>query len=458
MEGTFPPQSAPTERGVFRSVLRIGLPVAGTQFAFMLLGVVDTALLGHRSELELAASAIANMWNWAFLSLALGLVLGAEPFISQAVGRKDSEGVGLGLQHAIVTALLASVPTSVLLLFTEPALLLLGQAPEVARLAAEYNWIRIPSVPAFLVFVALRIFLQGLSLTSPALYVATIANVLNFGCGAALIFGYGPIPALGLRGAAIAATVTSVLLPLLLWAWIRTTNLDRDYRRPWDRKSVALGGLMKVFGIGGPMALQTSIEAWGFVIALMLAGWLGTSELSAHQISMNVAALAFMIPLGIAIGGATSVGHAIGAQDRERARGALRASFALAALWSLVATPSLYLGRNYIAAAFTSDENLRKSVATLVLFVAGFQFIDCAQAVGAGVLRGMGKPFGPAVLNFLGFALGLPLAYFLGRTTELGVIAVWIGLTFRMLLVSTGVTIWAHWMAKRPLSELTVKH
>lgn len=448
--------SRSSEGSVSNRVLRIGLPVAGTQFAFMLLGVVDTALLGHSSRVELAASAIGNMWSWAFLSLGLGLVLGAEPFISQAFGRQDAEGVSLGLERALVVALLASIPTSLALLFTEPALLLFGQEPAVARAAALYNILRIPSVPAFLSSIALRLFLQGLALTSPALYVALVANVVNLGLGATLIFGAGPIPALGLAGAALAATITSVSLPLLLFAWIRVQRLDAPYRRRWSRQSFEWAGLRPVLRLGGPMAAQTAIEAWEFVIAMMLAGWLGVGELSAHQIAMNVAALAFMIPLGIAIGGATSVGHRIGAGDSEGARGAVRASFALALGWSVVATPLLYFGRGTIASLFTSDPAVARSVESLLLFVAGYQCIDAAQAVGAGILRGMGKPSAPAVLNFVGFAIGLPLAILLGRGTNLGVLAIWIALSFRLFVVSAGVTAWVLLTARRPLAELRV--
>lgn len=431
--------------------------MAGTQFAFMLLGVVDTALLGRASPLELAASAIANMWSWAFLSLGLGLVLGAEPFISQSFGRQDAEGVALGLERAVVVALLASVPISVLLLFTEAALLWLGQDPEVAHAAAVYNLLRLPSIPAFLVFIALRLFLQGLALTSPALLVALVANVVNLALGAALIFGFGPIPALGLRGAAIAATLTSVSLPVLLFGWIRWKRLDAPYRRPWSRKSFEWRGLRTVLRLGGPMAAQTAIEAWGFVLAMMLAGWLGVGGLSAHQIGMNIAALAFMIPLGIAIGGATSVGHRVGASDPEGVREAVRTSFALALGWSLVASPFLYVGRGMIARLFTTDAEVARNVESLLVFVAGYQCIDAAQAVGAGILRGMGRPSAPAVLNFVGFAVGLPLAYFLARSTDLGVTAIWIALLLRLVIVSAGVTVWVLWTARRPLSELQVR-
>lgn len=452
------PEQAPERRASseFGTILRIGLPVAGTQFAFMAIGVVDTALLGHLDELSLAASAIGNIWNWGFLSLSLGLVLGADPFISQAFGRADHEGVALGLQRALLVALLASLPTCVAMLFTEPALLALGQPGDVARAAADYNLYKLPATPSFLCFVALRLYLQGRGKTVPALWVALFANVLNLFLGWALIFGRAGLPALGLTGAAIGAGLTSMSLPLLLVLWMRVTRLQQGNTRPWDARSFSPRGIAQILRMGVPISLQSAIEAWGFVVAMVMAGWMGKEELGSHQIGMNIAALAFMVPTGIAIGGSTRVGNHIGAKNPDGARASLRLALRLALSWSLIATPLLYFSRYAIGRTFSSDPQIIENVATLICFVALFQPLDAAHAVGAGVLRGMGRPNAAALMNFLGFAFGLPFAYFWGVHGGAGILAIWQALTLRLVFVTCGVVFWAQRTAKLPLEQLAV--
>lgn len=444
-------------RGEFWSILRVGLPVAATQFAFMLIGVVDTALLGHSSDVALAASAIANMWNWGFLSLSVGLVLGADPFISQAFGRGDRAGVALSSQRALVMATLASIPACLASAFTEPALLFVGQPADVAHAAGVYNLWRLPSTPAFLVFVAQRIYLQGRGHAAPAMWIAIVANVQNLVLGWALIFGKLGFPALGLVGAAGAATLTSLALPVYLALWMRISGARRDFERAWDRRSFSWAGLLQVLRMGLPMSLHSAIEAWGFVIAMLIAGKLGTAETGAHQIGMNLTALAFMVPLGIAIGASARVGNLIGARDHAGARRTLALSLRLALLWSVVAAPLFYVFGSEIGSVFSSDPAIVATVAGLSIYVALFQPFDAIHAVSAGVLRGMGRPGAAALMNFLGFALGLPLAYVWGVLYGEGISAIWQALSLRLLFVSLGVGFWALRTSRLPLDQLAVE-
>src|SRR5688572_15515317 len=162
-------------RAELKIVSRLSVPVVLSQLGLMAMGVVDTLMVSRLGVMELGASALGNAWQWTWMSLGVGLVMGIDPLISQAHGRGDGASTALALQRGIVLGLVASVPIMLCLVLTEPGLVLLGQDPEVARVAGRYNLYKLPTVPCFLIYSALRQYLQGRTLMAPATWVIWIA-------------------------------------------------------------------------------------------------------------------------------------------------------------------------------------------------------------------------------------------------------------------------------------------
>jgi MATE family multidrug resistance protein len=452
------PSSRPSLGEELRAVLRLGLPVAGTQVAFMLIGVVDTMMLGRVDALSLAAGGIGNMWHWAWLSVGLGLVLGMDPIISQGFGRGDRNAVAVGVQRGLVVALLASVPVVIAQAATGPSLAFLGQPAEVADAAQRYNLARLPAVPGFLCFTALRVYLQGRGIVLPPLGVAFVANGVNAFLCWVLIFGKLGAPALGIVGAGIASSVTFLFMLVALALWIRVRALGAEYWRPWDGESFSQRGLLQIVRLGLPVGVQTGLEVWAFSLAMVMAGWLGVSELASHQIVLNLAALSFMVPLGVSIGAATRVGNLIGAEDLPAARRALWLSQGLGAGWALLAGSLFVLFKDSLPKLFTEDVAVVNAAAAILPFVAAFQLFDASQAVGGGGLRGMGRPHASALINLIGFYVcALPLGYLLAFRLHQGLSGIWAALLVGLGLVAGGLLFWTHRTSHRPLSELTVR-
>ena len=188
----------------------------------------------------------------------------------------------------------------------------------------RYLLARLPGLPGFLVFIALRQYLAGRTLTRPAMWVIFVSNALNVFLNWVLIFGKLGFPALGLVGAGLATALTNLLLPLMLWIWIRSFRLHEGAWRSWDRRSVDLHGLGRFVRLGWPVGLHMFLEANAFGVAMLMVGWLGIVELGAHQIVINMASLTYMVPLGLSIGAAARVGNLIGARDPLRVRVACR--------------------------------------------------------------------------------------------------------------------------------------
>jgi MATE family multidrug resistance protein len=293
---------------------------------------------------------------------------------------------------------------------------------------------------------------------APATWLIYAANVLNALLAWALAFGHLGAPALGMDGAALAGTLTLIALALGLWGMVRALGLTRGARRPWDRASFAWAGIAEVLRIGVPVGVQLWLEAFAFTFAAFMVGWIGVDAVGAHQISINLASLTFMVPLGISMGASARVGNLIGARDAAGMRRAVWVALAAGAGVMTFSALSFTLLRAELPRLYTSEAALI-AVAAQILPLAGmFQLSDGTQVVAGGVLRGMGRPHAAAVVNLLGYyALALPLGYVLAFDRELGLRGIWIGLTVGLLVVSAALLYWVRRTARRPLAELSVE-
>jgi MATE family multidrug resistance protein len=436
-------------------IARLSGPVALSQLGMMTMGAVETLVVGHLGALELAASALGNVWEWTWLCLGLGLVMGIDPLISQAHGRGDGPGAALALQRGIVLGVLASVPICLALALTEDGLKLLGQDPSVAALAGRYNLYKLPTAPCFLVYAALRQYLQGRTLVLPVTVVSWTGNLVHGLLCWLLVFGAQGLPALGIVGAAIAESLTFLLLVIGLSLAIVGFRLHRGAWRSWRRDSFAWYGLAQTARLGAPIGMQIAFEAWAFSIATFMAGWLGRDAVGSHQIVLNLAALAFMVPLGVSQGAATRVGNLIGAGDAEGLRSAVSAALVLGAAVMVPPVLIFTLFGRELPSLYSSDPSVVRAASQILPIAAAFQLCDGAQVVAGGILRGMGRPDAGAALSLVGYyMLALPLGYVAAFVWGHGLVGIWGGLALGLTVVAFALMILVRRAAKHPLIAL----
>jgi MATE family multidrug resistance protein len=188
-----------------------------------------------------------------------------------------------------------------------------------------------------------------------------------------------------------------------------------------------------------------------------MAGWIDVNAIGSHQIVLNMAALAFMVPLGISMGAATRVGNLIGQGDHAGMRRAVKASLILGASVMSVSALLFTCLRQELPRLYTDDLALIPLAAKILPLAGAFQLADGTQVVAGGVLRGMGRPQAAAALNLIGYyVFALPLAYLLGFQLQLGLRGVWIALAFGLLGIAGSLLFWVRRTARRPLAELQV--
>ncbi len=427
----------PPLRSEVRRLLGLALPVVAAQVGFMLQGVVDTIMVGRLSTDALAAASMANVWVHGTWLLGNGILMGMDPLVAKAHGAGRGADCGLVLQRALVLSLLLVVPMAGLWLVTGPFLAATGQAPRLVDDAHRYAVVQIPSLPFAFAFVALRQYLQGREIMRPAMWVMAGANLFNVVANWALIFGHLGSPPLGLFGAGIATALSRVVMFVLLAALVLGFDLHQGAWTPWTRQALSRAGLRGMLALGLPVGVQMGLEIWAFSGATLFAGWLGAEALAAHTVALNLAALAFMVPLGISQGAATRVGNLLGAHKPQEAQRAAWVAMSLGAGVMAASGTLFVLLRGALPRIYTEDPGVVAAAAAILPIAAAFAIFDGAQVVGCGVLRGMGNTRPAAVYNLLAYwVVGLPLGLVLAFRVGVGLGGIWWGLALGLALVA----------------------
>jgi len=429
-------------RTEIRALLALAVPAAATQLSTMLMGFVDTVLLGHVGVAELAAASIANVWIHGTLFFAMGVIIGIDPLIAQAHGRGDAAATGLAAQRGLVIAMALSVPVALAWYFTEAVLLAVSQDPQLAHNAQVFARIQIPSIPFFLAYSTLRQYLQCRGIVRPAMWVILVANVFNGLFAWALIFGHLGFPALGLWGAGLATSMTRGFCFFGL-AWLMRYLALHVGAWPKPSREIFDGeAFRRILGLGFPVAIHFSLEIWAFSGAALMAGWLGAVPLAAHTIALNLASLSFMLPLGISQGAVTRVGNLLGARRPHDAERAAWVAIAFGASVMALCGAGFLILRHTLPELYTTDMAVIAVAGSVLPIAAAFQVFDGTQVVCCGVLRGMGRTRPAAWFNFLGYwMLGLPIGGWLAFRMGWGLHGIWWGLCFGLFVVASSLVL-----------------
>ncbi len=418
-----------------RGVVSLATPVVVVQLGMMMMSTVDTMMLGRVSANVLAAGALGASVSFGIGMLPMGMLMALDPLVAQAFGANDARGVATHFKRGLVSACALSIPVILIMMDLEPILRMLGQQPQIIEPATGYIRAMIPGMPAFLLFVVVRQTMQAMSIIRTSVYAIVFSNLINVVANYGLIFGHLGLPRLEAVGAGVASSVSrwTMLLSLVV--------LERKRLRAlWPaRRFRALRwvGYRQLLVIGIPIGFQMSLEMWLFMTVALLMGQLGAQELAAHQIALNLAAVSFMVPLGVAGAASTRVGNAVGRGDMSGARRAALVCLVVGGGVMSISALTFALAPHALARLYSDVPKVVGLAATLLPVAALFQVFDGLQVVGAGVLRGAGDTRVPAIIAFIGYwLLGLPLAYMAAFFFDRGPQGLWWGLTAGLMSVA----------------------
>ena len=425
------PPAARAAPSAMRELVDLAAPVIGLNVLNVTATLVDTVMVGHLQEGETALTALGFAGQITFMMIvaSMGLTVGTVALIARAHGGGDRARVDHLLHQSVqLTVLLGVVAGALGYAAMRPILRVLSAPPHVLEAAVSYLApLMVGTVVVYLV-ILYGAALRGVGNTRLAFWVSLVINGCNVVFNAALIFGAGPLPPLGLEGAAYGTLAAHVIgLGLTLWLLRRGAEPSLTPRLRWEKIDRPLAA--EVLRVGAPAALDVSILNFSLFVIIGLLSRVDPLAVAAHGIGLRVQSLAFVPGLSISQATGALVGQSLGAANLGRVREIVRASGALACgvlsllgvLLMLFATPLL---RAFGAEPGTPLEELSRM--WMLLLAAGMPLVGAHFAFN-GLFQGSGQtPTGLRINAFTVFAFQIPLSFLLGPGLGYGAFGIWL--------------------------------
>jgi MATE family multidrug resistance protein len=412
-----------------RLTLRLALPLMIGQLSQMLLGVVDTLMVGHLGVTELAALTFVNSLFHVPFVFGIGLLTGISVMTSNSRGADDPAGARGSCRHGLYLATALGLGLFGISWWVSLRLDSFGQPPAVAERATLFFRILMASMIPALASIALKNHADALNRPWPPFWIFLGGVGLNVVLNWVMIHGKFGCPALGFEGAAWATLISRVAILVAMMVWLlRAKGLREWVPYRWFRRP-DFADLRRLLAVGFPASLQMGCEVAAFSLAGLIMGRFGSEAMAAHQIAITLAATAFMIPLGLSMALTVRIGEAHGAGEPGRLRPIVISGWLLAAGYSLLAAGIFLVFGKFLASLFISAPGVISLAASLLVIVGVFQLFDSLQVVSSAMLRGLRDARVPALMGFAAYWLvGLPVGAGLGFGLHLGAIGVWWGL------------------------------
>lgn len=426
-----------------RALLSLGLPMVGSNLAQIGLHVTDTVMMGWYSVPALAAVVLGASSFFIVFILGSGFGVAVMPLVASAVVARDDTEARRATRMGLWLSLIYAVLALPLFWFSGPIFLALGQKPETAATAQSFMRIAGFGMAPALVVMVLKSYLAAHERTQVVLWATLAGLVLNAALNWAFIFGHWGAPEMGAPGSALATVGTQVLTLVIITAYALLTPglrhhalLARFWRPDWP-------GFARVFRLGWPIGLTSLSEGGLFQASALMMGWIGTVQLAAHGIALELASITFMVHLGLSQAATVRVGRARGQGDLAALRtGALTATLLSAGLALLAAALFALFPDTLIGLYIRPGDPLAPQIlgfgTRLLLVAALFQLADAGQVMALGLLRGVQDtrvPMFMAAISYWG--IGIPASYLLAFPLGFGGIGLWLGLVLGLVSAAT---------------------
>lgn len=413
----------------YKRNMAVALPVMVTQAGQVLVQIADNVMVGHVGTAQLAGVSFANALFVIAMVTLIGFSQGLTPLVGQNIGQGRSEDAAGYLRSSVILNSIAYSAVFLVLLGVLALMPRMGQDPEVLVYARQYFSINMFSLIPMMFFFTSRFFAEGVGNTRYAMWITIIANLMNIVLNWMLIFGHCGLPALGVRGAALSTLISRIMTASVFVVILFTAKVFRQYTAMARNARISGGKIREILHLSLPIALSSMLEVTAFSFAAIMVGWMGKTELAAHQIANNLSQLSFLIATGVGAAATIRVSHQYGAGRYHETEMAGRASIHMALLYMCSCGVIFMSLRHILPYAYTSDNEVAQVASGLIVVLALFQIMDAVQLTSMSALRGLKDtkvPMCYAAIAYYGVAV--PAGYILGFTFRMGPSGVWCGL------------------------------
>ncbi|MDE1168633.1 MAG: NorM family multidrug efflux MATE transporter [Pseudomonas sp.] len=441
------------------ALLRLAGPLIASQLAHMLMVLTDTLMMAKISPQALAGGGLGAA-SYSFVSIfCLGVMAAVGTLVAIRQGAGDKVGAARLTQAGLWLAWIMALIAAVLLWNLSPILLTLGQTPENVANAAQFLLLLPLALPGYLSFMALRGFTSAIGRTTPIMVISLGGTVANYALNYTFIHGLFGVPKMGLVGIGLVTAIVANCMCLVLMLYIRRHPAYAPYpiRKGLLRPSSA--ALRELWRLGLPIGGTYAVEVGLFAFAALCMGTMGSTQLAAHQIALQIVSAAFMIPAGISYAVTMRIGKHYGGGNLLAARLAGRVGIGFGAVAMLAFAMLFWLAPNALVGLFLDQadpafHDVIQLAVSLLAIAAWFELFDGVQTIAMGAIRGF-KDAKTTFLVGLGcyWLIGAPAAWLLAFTFGGGAVGVWWGLALGLLCAAVSLTLAFEWRVKRLLAQ-----
>ena len=443
--------------------MALAWPLVLANLTTQAINATDVLLMGRLGATQLAAATLALNLTYTFNLFLLGLLIASSPLMATALGQRFNSvrDVRRTFRSGLWLIVVTLPPYWLVLWHVGDIMRALGQSEELASqgqiFLRAYMWCTAP----WLLFQLLRNFVSALERPRIVLWLSILGIPLNALVSWALIFGHFGLPALGLRGGGLGSTLTwTAMCSALVLVVVR----DRQFRRfhlfgrfwRFDRERT-----FAMAKLGWPIGLTMALEMGVFALAAYFMGWIGAPAVAAHAVALQLAALTFMVPLGLGQAATVRVGLALGRHDEAGMTRAGWTAWLLGVGFMGSMALLMWIFPRPLVTLFLEDVPQNAVVIGLavqfLLVAAAFQLVDGAQVIGAGMLRGLHDTRWPLLFALVGYwVVGLGIGVWLAFGRDWRGVGIWIGLASGLAAVAA--LMLARWVRRDRLGLTRVSH
>ena len=430
-------------RGELHATLALAWPLILANLTQQAIQATDVLLMGRLGASQLAAATLALNLTFTFNLLMLWLVIASSPMMATALGQRFNAVRDVRRTFRAGLWLIAAMlpPYWLVLWHVGDLMRLFGESAELARqgqtFLRAYMWCTAP----WLLFQLVRNFVSALERPRVVLWLSLGGIGLNALLSWSLIFGHFGLPALGLRGGGLGSTLTWLIM---CGALILVALTDRQFRRfhlfgHWWRLDAQR--IMAMIHLGWPIGVTMALEMGVFALAAYFMGWIGAPAVAAHAVALQLAALTFMVPLGLGQAATVRVGLALGRRDDAAIARAGWTAWVIGVGFMGTMALVMWSFPRELVTLFLKDVPANAVVIALAVsflrVAAAFQLVDGAQVIGAGMLRGLHDTRWPLLFALVGYwVVGLGIGAWLAFARDWKGVGIWVGLASGLAAVA----------------------
>jgi len=431
-----------TQGPIGRAILVLAVPMVLEMVMESVFAVCDVFFVSRLGAEAVATVGLTESMLTIIYSLAMGLAIGATAMVARRIGERDTEGASIAAVQSIMLAVVVALVLGVGGVIFAPTLLrLMGGSPALLAMGSTYARIMLGGNATILLLFLVNAIFRGAGDAAIAMRVLWFANAINIALGPCLIFGLGPFPALGVKGAAIATNIGRGAGALFALSRLLRGSSARVAIRK-RHLQIDPGVIARLLRLSANGTLQTLIGTASWIGLIRILSSFGSDVLAGYTIGIRVVVFALLPSWGLSNAAATMVGQALGARKPERAERAVWiAGFYNMIFLGIVGALFVLLARP-IATIFTTDPAVMPyAVDTLRIIALGFLFYAYGMVLAAA-FNGAGDTTTPTILNVVVFWLfEIPLAFVLSKSLGYGPRGVYVAVAvaFSMLAVVSAV-------------------